>query len=254
MPRTRLSRPDGSVWIRTNPLTCLHDYTSPPHAHDWDQLTYAASGVMHVHTDTASWLVPPHRAVWLPAGIRHTEEMHAPVSVRTLYIAPLLVGALPRECCMVNIPLLLRELILHISRIGVLDRSKPKEAHLISVLLDQLVSVSDVPLQLPMPRDERARRLAALLHASPGDEGSITSLARRAGASRRTMERLFLLETRMTVGEWRRRLRLLHGVRLLACGESVTNAALDAGYASLSAFTAAFKRTFGTTPSRYASV
>src|SRR5262249_11398243 len=155
--------------------------------------------------------------------------------------------------CMINIPSLLRELILRISRIGVLDRRKPTEAHLISVLLDELVSVSDVPLQLPMPRDPRARRLATALQAQPRDEGSVAALAEDAGASRRTMERLFLAETKMTVGEWRRRLRLLHGVRLLAGGESVTNAALDAGYASTSAFIAAFKRTFGVTPSRYAS-
>lgn len=245
------SRPDGSVWVRTNPLTCLHDYTSPAHVHEWDQLTYAASGVMHVHTDTASWLVPPHRAVWLPAGVRHTEEMHAPVSVRTLYFAPRLAKALPRDACMVNIPPLMRELILHISRIGVLDRGKPPQAHLISVLLDELTSVSDVPLQLPMPWDPRARRLAAVLQARPDDDRSVAALSRRVGASRRTMERLFLAETKMTVGEWRRRLRLLHGVRLLTGGESVTNAALDAGYASTSAFIAAFKRTFGVTPSRY---
>jgi AraC-like DNA-binding protein len=248
-----MRRPDGSVWVRTNPLTCFFDYTSPAHAHDWDQLTYAASGVMHVHTESASWLVPPHRAVWLPAGTRHTEEMHAPVSVRTLYLAPKLAKALPRHCCMVNIPSLMRELILHISRIGVLDRRKPAQAHLISVLLDELVSVSDVPLQLPMPRDPRARRLAALLQQQPDDERSVAALSDSAGSSRRTMERLFLAETKMTVGEWRRRLRLLHGVRLLAGGGSVTNAALESGYASTSAFIAAFKRTFGMTPSRYSA-
>jgi AraC-like DNA-binding protein len=249
----RHSRPDGSVWVRTNPLTCLHDFTSRSHAHEWDQLTYAASGVMRVHTDSASWLVPPHRAVWLPAGIEHTEEMLAPVSVRTLYLAPALAKGLPRACCIVNIPSLLRELILRISRIGVLDRKKPPQAHLINVLLDELVSVSDVPLQLPMPRDARARRFASALQKEPDDSASITALSRRAGASRRTMERLFLVETKMTAGEWRRRLRLLHGVRLLAGGESVSNAAIEAGYASPSAFIAAFRRTFGTTPSRYAA-
>ena len=244
-------RPDGSVWVRTNPLTCLHDYTSRKHAHDWDQLTYAASGVMHVHTETASWLVPPHRAVWLPAGVEHAEEMLAPVSVRTLYLAPKLALGLPRDCCIVNIPSLLRELILRISRVGALDRKKPAQAHLISVLLDELVSVSDVPLQLPMPRDPRAKRFASALEACPDDDASIAALARRAGASRRTMERLFLAETKMTAGEWRRRLRLLHGVRLLAGGEAVGVAAAAAGYTSTSAFIAAFRRTFGTTPSRY---
>ena len=246
-------RPDGSVWVRTYPLTCLNDYTSAAHAHEWDQLTYAASGVMHVHTDAATWLVPPHRSVWLPAGITHIEEFHAPVSVRTLYLAPNLAKGLPRFCCMVNIPPLIRELILHISRIGVLDRSKPAEAHLISVLLDELVGVSDVPLQLPTPRDPRARRLAAALQACPDESASIAVLSRRAGASRRTMERLFIAETKMTIDEWRRRLRLLHGVRLLSGGESVTNSAMDAGYASTSAFIAAFKRTFGVTPARYAA-
>jgi transcriptional regulator GlxA family with amidase domain len=151
----------------------------------------------------------------------------------------------------VNIPSLLRELILRISRVGALDRKKPAQAHLISVLLDELVSVSDVPLQLPMPRDPRARRFASALEACPDDDASIAALARRAGASRRTMERLFLAETKMTAGEWRRRLRLLHGVRLMAHGEAVGVAAAEAGYASASAFIAAFRRTFGTTPSRY---
>jgi AraC-like DNA-binding protein len=248
----RHSRPDGSVWVRTYPLTSLHDHVSASHDHDWDQLTYAASGVMWVHTAEASWVVPPHRAVWLPAGTMHTEELHAPVSVRTLYLAPGLAKGLPRRCCVLNVSSLLRELILKISRIGALDRSRPVEAHLISVLLDELVSIADVPLQLPMPRDPRALRLAEAWRKRPDEEGSVDELSGRAGASRRTLERLFLAETKMTVGEWRRRLRLLHAVRLLAGGEAVTTVALDSGYSSTSAFIAAFKKAFGTTPGRYA--
>jgi AraC-like DNA-binding protein len=239
--------------VRTYPVTCLHDYMTPIHLHEWDQLTYAASGVMRVHTDTASWVVPPHRAVWVPAGVRHHEEMHAPVSVRTLYLIPGIAKTLPRDCRIVNISRLLRELILHISHIGVLDRRRRTHANLICVLLDELVSVSEIPLQLPTPRDPRALRFAAILGAHPHERGSVTSLSRRVGASRRTMERLFLAETKMTVGEWRRRLRLLHGVRLLAVGESVTNVALDAGYSSTSAFIAAFRKAFGVTPGRYSS-
>ncbi|MGQ0650151.1 MAG: helix-turn-helix domain-containing protein [Gemmatimonadaceae bacterium] len=248
----RQERPDGSVWVRTFPVTCLHHHRTSTHEHEWDQLTYASAGVMRLHTEAASWLVPPHRAVWLPAGITHSEELFPPVSVRTLYLAPKLAKALPRECCIVNISTLLCQLILHVSRIGALDRRKPRDAHLIAVLLDQLVSVSDVPLQLPMPRDPRALRLAAVLQEQPNGSGSIATLSQRAGASRRTMERLFLVQTKMTVGEWRRRLRLLHGVHLLAGGESVTRVALDAGYASTSAFISAFKKAFGATPGKYA--
>ncbi len=205
---------------------------------------------MHLHADDATWLVPPHRAVWLPAGMTHVEELHAPVSVRNLYFAPGLAKGLPRTCCMVNISPLLRELIQHTSRIGARDRKKPAHAHLISVLLDSLLDVSDVPLQLPTPRDPRARRPAEAVRNAPDGEVSIETLSRDAGASRRTMERLFLAETGMTVDEWRRRFRLLHGMQLLARADSVTNAAVSAGYASTSAFIAAFKKTFGLTPGR----
>ena len=246
----RQIRPDGSVWVRTYPLTCLHDHTTATHAHDWDQLTYAASGVMRVHTEAASWLVPPHRAVWVPARTAHAEEMHAPVSIRTLYLAPGIARTLPRACHIVNISTLLREVILKVTRLGTLDRRTPRDQHLISVLLDELVGVADVPLQLPMPRDPRARRLATLIRAAPDATASVATLARRAGASRRTIERLYQNETRMTVGEWRRRVRMLHAIRLLATGAAVTGVALDAGYSSTSAFIAAFKRAFGTTPGK----
>jgi len=122
---------------------------------------------------------------------------------------------------------------------------------MIGVLLDQLTGISDVPLQLPLPRDPRARRFAARLQERPEDAATVAALSRHAGASRRTIERLFAQETRMTVAEWRRRLRLLHAVRLLAEGEPVTSVSLAIGYASVSAFIAVFKAAFGTTPSRY---
>ena len=146
-------RPDGSVWVRTHPLTMLHDSTLAAHTHEWDQLTYAAAGVLRVSTSEASWVVPPHRAVWVPAGVAHTEQMFAPVSVRTLYLALRVAAVLPRSCGTLNVSRLLRELILHISRLGALDRRVPAHARLIGVLLDQLTSVSEVPLQLPLPRD-----------------------------------------------------------------------------------------------------
>ncbi|HSN25280.1 MAG TPA: AraC family transcriptional regulator, partial [Kofleriaceae bacterium] len=141
-----------------------------------------------------------------------------------------------------------------ITRLGALDRKVPEHARLIGVLLDQLAAADDVALALPSPRDPRAQRFAELVTRAPGGDTPIATLARRAGASIRTLERCFLAETGLPVGEWRRRVRLFHALRLLESGAAVTTVALDAGYASPSAFCQSFKKMFGTSPRRYRSL
>jgi len=247
--------PDGSVWVRTYPVTFLHDVTQRDHDHEWHQLTFAARGHLEVITATARHLVPSDRAVWVPAGTQHTEVMRAPVSMRSLYIAPAayfaraaVAGGALRT---VAVTPLMRALILHITKLGALDRKQPEHARLIGVLLDQLAGAEDVALALPSPRDPRARRFAELVTRAPGDDEPIAKLARRAGASMRTLERCFIAETGLPVGEWRRRVRLFHALRLLEGGAPVTEVALDVGYARTSAFSQSFKKMFGRSPRRY---
>lgn len=43
----------------------------PFHHHKRTQLVYASLGVMSVTTRHASYVVPPQRAVWMPAGVEH---------------------------------------------------------------------------------------------------------------------------------------------------------------------------------------
>jgi len=240
------------VWVRTYPVTFLHDVTEPAHDHAWHQLTFAARGHLEVITDQARHIVPADRAVWVPAGTQHAEVMRAPISMRSIYISrlsPVPGGAAATDRVRtIAVTPLLRELILHISRIGALDRRKPEQARLVGVLLDQLAAARDVSLALPSPRDPRARRFAELVTRTPGDDASIAALARRAGASLRTIERCFLRETGVAVGDWRRRVRLFHALRLLEDGGSVTEVALDVGYATTSAFSHAFARQFGRSP------
>jgi len=223
----------------------------PAHAHDWAQLVFASEGVMSIQTEDGTWVVPSHRAVWIPAGVKHSVAMSGWVSMRTLYIVPQLVAALPRRCGVIGVSPLLRHLILHVVAQGSLRRSVPEHRRLVAFLLDQLRVVPAVPLELAMPRDARALRVALRLREEPGDNEPIDRLARAAGASRRTLERLFQKETGMTVGRWRQQARLLHAMRLLARGERVTSIALEVGYESSSAFIAAFAAALGTTPGRY---
>jgi AraC-like DNA-binding protein len=231
-------------------VTFLHDVTNARHAHDWHQLTFAIRGHLEVITDDARRIVPADRAVWVPAGIVHTEVMRAPVSMRSIYIARIAGtrGAAPDHVRTIAVTPLLRELVLHITRIGALDRRNAEQARLVGVLFDQLAAAADVPLELRSPADPRARRVAELLTREPGNDASIAKLARKAGASLRTIERYFVVETGMSVGEWRRRVRLFHAMRLLERGSAVTTVALDVGYDSPSAFTQAFAREFGRLP------
>jgi AraC-like DNA-binding protein len=72
-----------------------------------------------------------------------------------------------------------------------------------------------------------------------------------AGASRRTLTRLFVRDTGMSFDHWRTQVRRCAALPLLAEGQPVSRVAHSVGYATASAFLAAFRRTVGTTPKRY---
>jgi AraC-like DNA-binding protein len=245
------ARPERGIQVRPFAVGFTKSFQFVRSRSEWHGLIYASEGVMSVHTASGSWVVPPHRAVWVPAGIERTIEVSAGLAMRSLYFKPGIAPGLPRECCVVNVPPLLRELILHTVDIGMLNRAIPAHARLIGVLIDQLGVLSAVPLQLPQPADKRALKVAALLSANPGEKLALPQIAQQAGASARTIERLFRAETGIPFAKWRERLRLLHALKLLAAGSPVTNVALDVGYATPSAFIAMFKRGFGSTPGQY---
>ena len=236
----------------------MHDYPAghvvPLHFHDRDQLVFASCGVMTVRTAGGTWVVPTHRAVWIPERIAHTITMSGMVAMRTLYLKPRLARTLPRDCCVVNVPPLLKELILHACSFGALKQRVERQRHVIDVILDQLRAVPAVPLQLPNLFDLRAARVADALAAERGSRRSVARICKESGASRRTIERLFRSETGMTFGKWRQQLALMKAMRLLGEGEKVTLAALESGYSTPSAFIAAFRKALGTTPTAYFNV
>src|SRR6202451_2261059 len=94
-----------------------HDFKDgnviPEHFHPEDQLIFASKGVMTVRTKQGVWVVPPLRAVWIPAKTPHSVAILRPVSMRTLYFAPRRVRTKAEKCFVMNVSSLLRELILH---------------------------------------------------------------------------------------------------------------------------------------------
>lgn len=241
---------------RSAPVTTLaydypHGYKVAWHFHEWDQLVYASCGVMTVRTEEGSWVVPAQRAVWIPARTAHEIRMSGGVSMRTLYLRPRLRRNSARACEVMNVSPLLRELILHACKTPALSRRQRDHGHLVCMILDQLKTAECVPLQLPEPVDRRSLRVAKTLLQDPSDQRPLEELCEGAGANKRTIERLFQLETGMTFGKWRQQLRLLQALRLLAEGTKITQVALEAGYSTPSAFISMFRKTLGTTPARY---
>jgi AraC-like DNA-binding protein/mannose-6-phosphate isomerase-like protein (cupin superfamily) len=240
--------------VRSLATNYASGYRIEPHQHPWHQLLYATSGAMTVSTNQSSWMIPTGRAVFIPASCVHTIRMWGTVEMRSLYLAPGLTGFGNAECRVVEVTPLLRELILRtVERLG-LDSRAAHDARLIGLLEDEvktaLAEAEHSPLALPLPADERARALACSVLEQPLTNDSVDDLARQHAVARRTLERRFRDETGMSFGMWRQKARLLDSIRLLAEGRSVTDAALDCGYSSVSAFIAAFKGTFGYTPGR----
>ncbi len=248
MSRTRQAL--GPV-VRTGVVRWSVPWNWRSRASDWGHLLYSSHGMLTVQTEAGAWVTPPHEAVWLPARTRHGMEASRPSTLRFLYLHDSIAKRLPRECRAVHISPLLRELLREVMRLGTLNRSVLAERHLLELLLDQLVLLPRRVVELRMPVDARALQVANRIREAPAERHSLADSARQTGSSTRTLERIFRSETGVSFGVWRTRARLLRSLQLLAEDESVTRAALAVGYESTSAFVAAFRRAFGTTPGRY---
>ncbi|GIF13994.1 AraC family transcriptional regulator [Actinoplanes teichomyceticus] len=219
------------------------------HDHDVHQLIHPRQGVLRVSTGRGVWVVPPNRAVWIPAGVPHAHQAHGPTEMRSLIFDVAVRPPGLDEPAVLVVGPLLREVIRTLSD----DRDLGDEHrhHLRQVALHQLRRAEALPVLLPAPADPRLARLCDMLAADPADQRSLRELGRQVGAAERTLSRLFRAETGFTFPQWRARLRLHHALHLLAAGQPVTRVAADCGFRSPSAFIEAFRAVFGTTPGRY---
>lgn len=237
--------------MRSLGLRLPPDHRIAAHAHPWHQLVYATEGVMRVETPSGNWVVPPERAVWIPAGFAHAIRMTGAVRMQTVYLRPGSGANLPLSCGVVSVSALLRELVLETLRRGMLRDTVPEQARLAAVLTDQILQTREMPLRIVFPTDPRARRVARKAQKQLAHTSTVAELARGTGASARTIERLFAKETGLAFGRWLQRAKALHALERLAAGDSVTAAGLAVGYSSTSAFIAMFQRVVGTTPGNY---
>ncbi|MBC3839987.1 helix-turn-helix transcriptional regulator [Streptacidiphilus sp. 4-A2] len=219
------------------------------HDHADHQLIHPSAGVLRVSTPIGSWVVPPHRAVWIPATVPHAHQAHGPTEMRTLVFAETVNPLRLDRPTVLAVSPLLREVIVSLT--GDEGLTAAQRGNLERVALDQLRRVEALPLWLPSAHDPRLRDIDAILTGDPADQRTLAQLGAAVGASERTLSRLFRAETGMTFPQWRTQLRLHHSLTLLATGGAVTSVATACGYSSSSAFIEAFRHAFGETPGRY---
>ena len=227
------------------------DGKTPWHSHRRSQLLYAAEGVMTVATRQETWIVPPQRAAWMPAGIEHRLAFSGGIRFRTLYIEADAVPAMPARPLVMDVTPLLRELILRVMALPLDYDERGADVRLAGVLLDELQKLAEFPIGLPVPAKGPLAAICREMLDHLGERTTLEKLALRHHASARTLARRFRRDTGLSFAEWCRRARLVHAITWISEGRAVTAVALDLGYDSPSAFCAMFKRELGVPPTRF---
>lgn len=223
------------------------------HQHRRGQFAYAATGVISVYTEQGNWVVPPQRAIWVPAGVTHAMHMSGPVTMLNTYVRPQAAKrlGLPEQCEVREVSELLRQLLLRAMHLPTLYARDGVPGQLMNLLLHEVASMPALTLNAPLPDEPRLARVCRELLEQPSLELGIDAIAESAGMSRRTFTRLFRQHTGISFVEWRQQACLLAAVVRLGQGEAVTRVASDLGYSSPSAFSSVFRKVLGEAPSRY---
>jgi AraC-like DNA-binding protein/quercetin dioxygenase-like cupin family protein len=227
------------------------------HMHREAQLVYAAKGTMQVTTPKGRWLVPPDRAVWVPARLEHSIDVLADIEMRTLYFDLAWLAREDRseslDCeFVVRVSRLLHETILALFD----GQGNPaRTALLVRLAVLELHHAEDSTTFIPLPHEPRCRRAADIVLGDPTAAHEIETLAREVGTSARTLSRLFASETQLSFKSWCQRARIAAAIERLSveANVSVKQLASDLGYASMPAFSHAFRQVTGKTPTEFSA-
>ncbi|PJC95023.1 AraC family transcriptional regulator [Aeromonas lusitana] len=221
------------------------------HQHATGQLYWVRRGIIMVETDQAQHALTLGSVGWFPPTWRHRAWMPADSECHSLHLDAQGSAGLPAYPCVraadhFLLLLLDKVLLAHEQAPG-----DPYPAHLLAVMTDEIGRAGELPLQLPLPADRRARQVAELLLVQPDCALNHEMLAQQSGLSSRTLSRLFSQQTGLSFSQWRQQARLIHSLAHLLQGDAVALVAGRCGYENVSAFIAAFRSRFALTPGQF---
>jgi len=224
-----------------------------PHAHEWAQVLYAIEGVMWVEAGREALVVPPQRAVWVPPGLQHSIRMMSTVRMRNLYLQPQAVTSLSPRGEVFEVSPMLRQLIVTMAEEGSQHSDDYRDAAYRLVVLELLAARRNtLRIALPDGADRRLESVCRAVIDNPSQDISLEQHAEHAGASVRTIARLFTQELGLGFAEWRRQVQLGVATSRLAEGHAINAIARSLGYQP-SSFSDMFRRELGVSPVAYKS-
>lgn len=250
-----LYAPDAVRPLRAKEHFLTADTRVELHEHPWPQLTFSTRGVIRLSTQDGSYIVPPSRALWVPANMPHSITLIEDAELRTVYLHAWIAPTW-EKCEVLEISPLLRALMLALDTtpdgLPPADPHAPQRERMIAPLLvDELERATQIRIDVPLPTDKRLRQLCEALLRNPADRATLAERAAGIGASERTVARLFRDQLGMSWQQWRQQAVMAHALPLLARGMAVSQVAAASGYATDSAFCAMFKAATGRSPTSF---
>lgn len=260
-----LYQPNAQRPVRSKMRELDKDTLIMPHRHAWAQLAISTGGVIRVSLPDATYLVPPHRAVWVPPGVEHAVTLVETACLYTLYFLPETHGggtqarwmhdAAWQQCRVMEASALLQALVVEMDTCS--DQAPPlsaqqleREHHLSALVCDEIRRAPVMELGVRLPQDKRLKNLCEAVLDDPRRHATLEEWALDTGASLRTVARLFRSELGCTFTQWRQQVVLAKAVALAAQRLPIAHIAAELGYTP-SAFSALVRRTVGMTAATF---
>jgi len=249
--------------IDKNPhsIFCYHKEISEAyvieHEHNKGQFLYCEGGIVYVKIGQETFYLPARHYMWIPPHAEHSIHPNTPdVIMRNLYF-PInesdhvfykKVGIYPANG-------LILELLLFTNKwLGDITADKKSEYVIATAFKEILpkVSKNSLKLTLPLPHDERLKRIVQFLEDNMDSSITMKKITAEFGLSERSLSRLFQKDLQMTFVQYFTILRMLRALKLLIDGNcSIGEISTMVGYNSLPTFSNTFQKVIGVRPTDY---
>jgi len=224
------------------------------HFHDVHEIEYAIRGMVEVKTEAGHYLLPPHQAAWIPAGLHHQTTLNAGVQTLAVLFEPRLVPMAGDRVRIIAVSALLREMMRYSVRWPISRTESGMEADSFFQTLGYVVAEAlddERPLHLPVANDPVVTAATDYTRAHL-DYVALSDVTRAIGVSERTLRRIFNTHLGMSWRSYLLRARVLRSMALLAQPDrSILEVSIAVGFDDVGAFARSFARHCGETPSAY---